>query len=135
MTKSNYTMKSNCTLKSNCTMKSTLSNPLSPPLQSSPRLRLARRSPQQRPQGHPAKSKFLATAVVVFALAGAVHGANIAITAVTVNDSTNGDRNIPVDTTSFQHASTLVDFTAGGTNSCSSTMPPRQLGVLDGIGA
>ena len=30
------------------------------PLQSSPRLRPARRSPQQLPQGHPAKSKFLA---------------------------------------------------------------------------
>jgi hypothetical protein len=44
-----------------------------------------------------------------------IQGANIAITAVTINDSTNDDRNIPVDTTSFQHASTLVDFTAGGT--------------------
>ena len=64
---------------------------------------------------HPAKSKFLAAAVIVFALAGVAHGANIAISAVTINDETNGDRNIPGDVTSFEHASTLVDFTAGGT--------------------
>ena len=93
------------TTESCSAMESILSSTLSAPL----------RSPQQGPQRHPAKSKFLAAAVIVFALAGVAHGANIAISAVTINDETNGDRNIPGDVTSFEHASTLVDFTAGGT--------------------